>query len=164
MKESRLLWLASASILAFSMAAIRCSSDDTVAPPADGGTSDGNLCGNGKKDPGEQCDGTDFGTETCTTAAMMPSGKLSCSSSCKLVTTGCMADGGGTGGGAGMTGAGGAGGGTGGAGGGDASSEAHEAGEASTSSDASEGGETSTSSDASEGGETSTSSDSGDGG
>ena len=68
---------------------------------------DGGKCGNGRIDPGEECDGTRLGGATCSSATMNahPSGQLSCKQ-CQLVTTGCTGGSGnnGTGGGNGTGG------------------------------------------------------------
>jgi len=49
------------------------------------------LCGNGKLDAGEVCDGTNFGAKTCTTEGSSGStskgGSLTCSSDCKTIDT-----------------------------------------------------------------------------
>jgi len=47
------------------------------------------LCGNGDIDAGEECDGTNFGVDTCETHGLV-SGTLSCIS-CAIDTSGCMA-------------------------------------------------------------------------
>ncbi|MBR4985232.1 MAG: hypothetical protein IKY83_05795 [Proteobacteria bacterium] len=52
------------------------------------GCSEKDECGNGILDPGEQCDGLDFGTTTCATFGMT-SGQLLCSRECKLIDTYC---------------------------------------------------------------------------
>ena len=59
------------------------------------------LCGNGKLDPGEQCDGNKLNGATCGSATMnaRPNGTLACSSRCVLDTRGCTGSGTGTGGG-----------------------------------------------------------------
>jgi len=50
------------------------------------------LCGNGVIDPGEQCDGADLNSKTCTSAApSTPFGSLSCTATCRLDTTKCKA-------------------------------------------------------------------------
>src|SRR5262249_10955027 len=46
------------------------------------------LCGNGMKDPGEQCDGTDFGDLSCEVLGL-GSGQLICNTYCSIVATGC---------------------------------------------------------------------------
>ncbi len=49
------------------------------------------LCGNGKLDAGEVCDGTNFGAKTCTTEGSPGStstgGSLTCNSDCKTIDT-----------------------------------------------------------------------------
>lgn len=60
------------------------------------------LCGNGRLDPGEQCDGSKLNGATCGSATMnaRPNGKLACTNRCRLDTRGCTGSGvGGTGGG-----------------------------------------------------------------
>lgn len=46
------------------------------------------VCGNGVKNPGEQCDGSDLGGATCVSEGFS-SGELSCSATCELETFGC---------------------------------------------------------------------------
>lgn len=46
------------------------------------------LCGNGVKDDGEQCDGDDLGGNECTTFSS-PGGELACTSECLFDTTSC---------------------------------------------------------------------------
>jgi len=47
------------------------------------------LCGNGMKDPGEQCDGSNFGALTCEVLGFA-SGQLVCNAFCTIVATGCQ--------------------------------------------------------------------------
>jgi hypothetical protein len=68
------------------------------------------LCGNGRLDPGEICDGSII-MGTCSSATMgaYPNGTLACSTTCQVVTTKCTRNGGsggvtGTGGGVGRGG------------------------------------------------------------
>ncbi len=60
-------------------------------PTRDGGaTSDGGtLCGNGKVDPGEKCDGSNMGGGTCTSLGF-DSGTLTCTASCQFDTRACV--------------------------------------------------------------------------
>lgn len=46
-------------------------------------------CGNAILEPGEACDGTDFGGQTCDSVAGYSMGALSCTSSCGLELSGC---------------------------------------------------------------------------
>lgn len=54
-----------------------------IAPPA--------CCGNGLKEPGEDCDGTDFGGANCIGLGF-EGGALGCNANCTLSTAGCEAD------------------------------------------------------------------------
>ncbi|MCD6407073.1 IPT/TIG domain-containing protein, partial [Candidatus Aerophobetes bacterium] len=47
------------------------------------------FCGNGKIDPGEQCDGNDFGEQTCESLGFAR-GTLVCSYNCTFDTRGCI--------------------------------------------------------------------------
>ncbi len=47
-----------------------------------------NLCGNGAKDPGEQCDGGDYGGKTCESIGFS-GGSLQCNNFCAIVASGC---------------------------------------------------------------------------
>jgi hypothetical protein len=58
------------------------------------------VCGNGVKEINEQCDGNDFGGQTCFNFGYS-GGSLSCNSNCTLNFSGCIAGGGGGGGGGG---------------------------------------------------------------
>jgi len=49
----------------------------------------GHVCGNGSLEPGEQCDGTQFGGKTCLTFGF-ESGELACTAGCTIATTGCF--------------------------------------------------------------------------
>jgi cysteine-rich repeat protein len=48
-------------------------------------------CGDGHKDPGEQCDGADLGGLTCVTLGYSQPGNLQCTVQCKLETGSCLA-------------------------------------------------------------------------
>lgn len=63
------------------------------------------LCGNGRLDRSELCDGAELDGETCATVTMgaLPAGTLSCSSTCRFVTTGCTPAGSGGSGGTSTT-------------------------------------------------------------
>ncbi len=56
-----------------------------------GGTGGGapNLCGNGVKDPGELCDGADFGGKTCASIGL-GTGDLICNPFCGIVASNCV--------------------------------------------------------------------------
>lgn len=56
---------------------IQCTSEPTV------------ICGNGILEPGEQCDGTNFGSITCEIFGYPP-GELTCSSSCRIDISQCI--------------------------------------------------------------------------
>jgi hypothetical protein len=47
------------------------------------------MCGNGMLDPGEGCDGSDFGGKTCQSLGL-GSGTLTCNACCSIVATGCQ--------------------------------------------------------------------------
>jgi cysteine-rich repeat protein len=58
--------------------------------PADGGTDGGPaVCGNGVLEPGEVCDATDLGGQTCTSAVGHAQGELGCTAQCKLDLSDC---------------------------------------------------------------------------
>ena len=62
-------------------------------------------CGNGNLDEGEECDGSDFGTQTCSSYGFN-SGSLSCTANCTIDSSGCYnsgVSGGGGGGGGGSS-------------------------------------------------------------
>ena len=65
------------------------------APVAGAGAVPIRLCGNGRVDPPEQCDGTSFNGETCATVSMYaaPNGVLRCTPSCTLDVSGCYRQG-----------------------------------------------------------------------
>jgi len=58
------------------------------------------VCGNGVKESGESCDGTDLAGASCTSQGYT-GGTLSCNSSCNFITSACTSGGGGGGGGGG---------------------------------------------------------------
>jgi hypothetical protein len=58
-----------------------------------------NSCGNGVRETGEQCDGSDFGGLSCSNYGNFNQGSLSCTASCTISTSGCSRSGGGGGGG-----------------------------------------------------------------
>ena len=47
-------------------------------------------CGDGNIDPGEECDGTNIGTETCVSQGFPGGGTLTCDNSCNFVTSACV--------------------------------------------------------------------------
>jgi hypothetical protein len=49
------------------------------------------LCGDGRSDPDEECDGADLNNLTCEEVSGDPFGRLSCLESCQLDTSGCAA-------------------------------------------------------------------------
>lgn len=53
------------------------------------GTGGNSNCGNGTIDPGEQCDGSDFGGKTCASIGL-GSGDLLCNQFCGIVASGCV--------------------------------------------------------------------------
>jgi len=76
------------------------SVDSTLSSPAEllvcNAIGGGPICDNdGVLDPGEQCDGGDFGGTTCSTYGYN-SGSLSCTGSCTINSAGCFNSGGGT--------------------------------------------------------------------
>jgi len=87
--------------------ACTCTPNTTPPPPPAAP-----VCGNGKKEGTEMCDGADLGMVTSCTALNMGTGPVTCDKTCKLVVTGCVApatSNGGTGAAVGGTGAGAAG-------------------------------------------------------
>jgi hypothetical protein len=48
-------------------------------------------CGDGNINPGEQCDGNNFGNETCQSQGFPGGGMLGCSNSCSIDTSNCIA-------------------------------------------------------------------------
>lgn len=84
-----------------------CGSDSSDSPPAGTGGAIAVACNNNNMAEGnEQCDGFDIKGLTCATFLMNQSatGQVTCTN-CTLVTTGCMAPGGGSGGSTGTGGA-----------------------------------------------------------
>ncbi len=67
------------------------------------------MCGNGKIDGDEDCDGDELNGESCASATMnaQPGGTLGCRSDCRFDTSDCTEGGGGTLGGGGTFGGGG---------------------------------------------------------
>lgn len=61
------------------------SASGTSSSTGTGGTS---PCGNGKIDPGEACDGMDFGGATCQSLGL-GAGMLACTAACHIVVSGC---------------------------------------------------------------------------
>lgn len=65
------------------------SSSSASASSSASGTGGGpNLCGNNQKDPGEACDGSDFGGKDCTSFGL-GGGELLCNSFCGVVVSSC---------------------------------------------------------------------------
>jgi hypothetical protein len=65
------------------------SSSSVSASSSTSGTGGGpNLCGNNQKDPGEACDGSDFGGKDCTSFGL-GGGALQCNDFCGVVVSGC---------------------------------------------------------------------------
>jgi hypothetical protein len=75
-------------------AIIACGTVES-ADPVDAGSSPAEpdampaSCGNGVRDPGENCEGNDLGTDTCERLGF-PGGTLSCTSACDLDSSACM--------------------------------------------------------------------------
>ena len=53
------------------------------------GGGSGSLCGNGVLEPGEQCDGEDFGGATCASLGL-EGGQLACNADCAIVASACV--------------------------------------------------------------------------
>jgi hypothetical protein len=51
----------------------------------------GQFCGDGRRQGSEQCDGSDFGGQDCSSFGFSGGGSLSCSSSCQIDSSGCSA-------------------------------------------------------------------------
>jgi hypothetical protein len=64
------------------------SSSSASGTSSSTGTGGMSLCGNGKIDPGETCDGMDFGGVTCQSLGL-GAGMLACTASCHIVASGC---------------------------------------------------------------------------
>lgn len=65
---------------------VRAATDATISA-----TATISVCGNGIKEGGEQCDGSDFDANLCTTYAFS-GGSLACEPSCELNTSSCTTD------------------------------------------------------------------------
>lgn len=65
------------------------SSSSSSSSSTSSGAGGASLCGNQVKDPGEQCDGSDFGGLTCVLLGL-GSGELVCNDFCSIVATGCQ--------------------------------------------------------------------------
>lgn len=84
------------------MGSVQCDCETTTSPVTCGGGSSSGMCGNGKIDSGEQCDGTMLGATSTCMAMNMGMGVLSCDPmTCRYDTSMCSGMGmtGGTGGG-----------------------------------------------------------------
>jgi hypothetical protein len=76
--------------LPFLMTAIVLAcSDGRVGPRRDPPDITGPTCGDARADPGEQCDGSDLGGNSCTTLGFNL-GTVSCDAQCHIVTTACV--------------------------------------------------------------------------
>jgi hypothetical protein len=75
----------SASVTASSSVTASVSASASASGTGGGGPS---LCGNGQLDPGEACDGTDFGGKDCTTFGL-GGGMLQCNAFCGVVVSTC---------------------------------------------------------------------------
>jgi hypothetical protein len=82
------------SLVFFVAFATSCGDDDTT--PKDAGADSGAdagkaVCGNGKVEGSELCDGTDLNHETCSTIGdgLYTGGVLNCSKKCTFVLTMC---------------------------------------------------------------------------
>ncbi|MCA9706672.1 MAG: lamin tail domain-containing protein [Myxococcales bacterium] len=67
------------------------TADDSTSGTTEGDTDTfGGVCGDGILDPGEACDGDDYGGQTCQTQGF-DGGLLACNVQCEIVTAGCDA-------------------------------------------------------------------------
>ena len=64
------------------------SSSSTSSSSTTSSSTTNDDCGNGAKDPGEQCDGNDYGGKTCASIGFS-GGELQCNSFCAIVASGC---------------------------------------------------------------------------
>lgn len=64
------------------------STDRDGSVGSDGGDAEVAVCGNGNLDQGENCDGNEFGGQTCATLGY-DSGELTCSTGCQINDMGC---------------------------------------------------------------------------
>src|SRR5215216_3769557 len=69
--------------------ALLSCSDGGVRPQRDPPDAGGPGCGDDRVDPGEQCDGSDLGGNSCT-ALGFNLGTVSCDAQCRIVTAGCV--------------------------------------------------------------------------
>lgn len=95
LNEKKLFFISFLLIISFSFIYFKVKSQNvTVSAIVPG------VCGNGIKEMKEQCDGSDFGGQTCFNFGFS-GGNLSCNSNCTINTSGCIVSSGGGGGGGG---------------------------------------------------------------
>lgn len=74
-------------LLFLGVAWVGCTVDFTGSGDEPDGGEPG--CGNGILEPGEACDGTDFGNQDCASVVQREMGSLSCNATCGLDVSGC---------------------------------------------------------------------------
>src|SRR5262245_22460406 len=79
----------SSSAATTSSVASSSASSAESASSSSSGTGGASLCGNGQLDPGEACDGKEFGGKTCQTFGL-GSGQLECNDFCGIVVSTCV--------------------------------------------------------------------------
>jgi hypothetical protein len=85
MNHARTLWLVPVLVLG-----VACGDDDGGGGDDDDGAA--NLCGNGRIDADEDCDGDLLGEAVCSDAGGFTGGELACTGECTFDTSGCVAD------------------------------------------------------------------------